>query len=257
MKTTQSCVYSWVYVFPDCEGNNSADMCMSHVRANEGEAALVALESRPSCWEAVSLYWPLTLQFCCRAQSYTRIRPLPLELFRLSLCDNLWIFSVSLFVRVLFKSVSSNCHAALVQESEPKPCHRVKVDFSLSTGDDIYLPTHQPITWHFHTPEEEIRYDMYFIHFSWQKTASAQQLTAVLFSLGPACWLWDYLRRSGQVRKTSKKKGLNGVSVSSLWWLTVVVLCSRLVFCCLWVEVSTAPPPPVLSTLCVFCSARL
>ncbi|XP_026234551.1 glutamine-dependent NAD(+) synthetase isoform X3 [Anabas testudineus] len=58
-------------------------------------------------------------------------------------------------------------------ESEPKPCHRVKVDFSLSTDDDIYLPAHQPITWLFHTPEEEI-------------------------SLGPACWLWDYLRRSGQ-----------------------------------------------------------
>uniref|UniRef100_A0A8C9X2M5 Glutamine-dependent NAD(+) synthetase n=1 Tax=Sander lucioperca TaxID=283035 RepID=A0A8C9X2M5_SANLU len=56
---------------------------------------------------------------------------------------------------------------------EPKPCHRVKVDFSFSSGDDIFLPTHQPITWHFHTPEEEI-------------------------SLGPACWLWDYLRRSGQ-----------------------------------------------------------
>ncbi|KAA8585693.1 hypothetical protein FQN60_004387 [Etheostoma spectabile] len=58
-------------------------------------------------------------------------------------------------------------------EREPKPCHRVKVDFSLSSGDDIFLPTHKPIAWHFHTPEEEI-------------------------SLGPACWLWDYLRRSGQ-----------------------------------------------------------
>ncbi|CAL8379875.1 unnamed protein product [Arctogadus glacialis] len=59
-----------------------------------------------------------------------------------------------------------------------KPCHRVKVDFSLS-GDGVGLPTHQPITWQFHTPEEEI-------------------------SLGPACWLWDYLRRSGQVRPESK-----------------------------------------------------
>uniref|UniRef100_A0A3B4GTH4 Glutamine-dependent NAD(+) synthetase n=1 Tax=Pundamilia nyererei TaxID=303518 RepID=A0A3B4GTH4_9CICH len=58
-------------------------------------------------------------------------------------------------------------------ESDFKPCHRVKVDFSLSGCDDVYLPTHQPIEWHFHTPEEEI-------------------------SLGPACWLWDYLRRSGQ-----------------------------------------------------------
>uniref|UniRef100_A0A673VZ15 Glutamine-dependent NAD(+) synthetase n=1 Tax=Salmo trutta TaxID=8032 RepID=A0A673VZ15_SALTR len=58
-------------------------------------------------------------------------------------------------------------------EYEHKPCHRVKVDFSLSDCDDVYLPTHQPIEWQFHTPEEEI-------------------------SLGPACWLWDYLRRSGQ-----------------------------------------------------------
>ncbi|XP_076012303.1 glutamine-dependent NAD(+) synthetase [Genypterus blacodes] len=63
------------------------------------------------------------------------------------------------------------CHPHM--ELEPKPCHRVKVDFSLSGHNDIYLATHQPITWRFHTPEEEI-------------------------SLGPACWLWDYLRRSGQ-----------------------------------------------------------
>uniref|UniRef100_A0A8C8LQR6 Glutamine-dependent NAD(+) synthetase n=1 Tax=Oncorhynchus tshawytscha TaxID=74940 RepID=A0A8C8LQR6_ONCTS len=58
-------------------------------------------------------------------------------------------------------------------EYEHKPCHRVKLDFSLSDCEDVYLPTHQPIEWQFHTPEEEI-------------------------SLGPACWLWDYLRRSGQ-----------------------------------------------------------
>uniref|UniRef100_A0A671VJA2 Glutamine-dependent NAD(+) synthetase n=1 Tax=Sparus aurata TaxID=8175 RepID=A0A671VJA2_SPAAU len=60
-----------------------------------------------------------------------------------------------------------NCQPNMVRK------HRVKVDFSLSSGDDIYLPTHQPVTWNYHTPEEEI-------------------------SLGPACWLWDYLRRSGQ-----------------------------------------------------------
>ncbi|CAB1339604.1 unnamed protein product [Coregonus sp. 'balchen'] len=63
------------------------------------------------------------------------------------------------------------CHPHV--EFEHKPCHRVKVDFSLSDCEDVYLPTHQPIEWQFHTPEEEI-------------------------SLGPACWLWDYLRRSGQ-----------------------------------------------------------
>ncbi|XP_043995237.1 glutamine-dependent NAD(+) synthetase isoform X2 [Gambusia affinis] len=58
-------------------------------------------------------------------------------------------------------------------EGQQKPCYRIKVDFSLSSSNDVYLPTHQPIQWMFHTPEEEI-------------------------SLGPACWLWDYLRRSGQ-----------------------------------------------------------
>ncbi|KAL4642031.1 glutamine-dependent NAD(+) synthetase [Arapaima gigas] len=60
-----------------------------------------------------------------------------------------------------------------LQESEYRPCHRVKVDFSLSENQDVYFPSHEPIEWRFHSVEEEI-------------------------SLGPACWLWDYLRRSGQ-----------------------------------------------------------
>ncbi|XP_035250990.1 glutamine-dependent NAD(+) synthetase, partial [Anguilla anguilla] len=63
------------------------------------------------------------------------------------------------------------CHPLV--EHECKPVHRLKVNFSLSDARDIYLPSHEPIEWHFHTAEEEI-------------------------SLGPACWLWDYLRRSGQ-----------------------------------------------------------
>uniref|UniRef100_A0A672KMM4 Glutamine-dependent NAD(+) synthetase n=1 Tax=Sinocyclocheilus grahami TaxID=75366 RepID=A0A672KMM4_SINGR len=54
-----------------------------------------------------------------------------------------------------------------------KPYQRIQTDFTLSDCDDRCLPTHQPVEWIFHTPEEEI-------------------------SLGPACWLWDYLRRSGQ-----------------------------------------------------------
>jgi len=51
---------------------------------------------------------------------------------------------------------------------------RVVVDFSLS-GDvkRIGQDPSRPFTWQYHTPEEEIM-------------------------LGPACWLWDYLRRSGQ-----------------------------------------------------------
>uniref|UniRef100_A0A8C7W8K7 Glutamine-dependent NAD(+) synthetase n=1 Tax=Oncorhynchus mykiss TaxID=8022 RepID=A0A8C7W8K7_ONCMY len=50
-----------------------------------------------------------------------------------------------------------HCHPHV--EYEHKPCHRVKVDFSLSDCEDVYLPTHQPIEWQFHTPEEEIRYE--------------------------------------------------------------------------------------------------
>ena len=59
--------------------------------------------------------------------------------------------------------------ALAVADSYP----RIKVDFALSREDDISVPSAEPIEVHYHTPEEEI-------------------------SLGPACWLWDYLRRSGQ-----------------------------------------------------------
>ncbi|KAJ0001575.1 hypothetical protein NQD34_001371 [Periophthalmus magnuspinnatus] len=60
-----------------------------------------------------------------------------------------------------------------------RPCPRVTVDFSLSSSDDVFLPTHDPMDWSFHTAEEEI----------------SNHLSRCL---GPACWLWDYLRRSGQ-----------------------------------------------------------
>uniref|UniRef100_A0A672GNV3 Glutamine-dependent NAD(+) synthetase n=1 Tax=Salarias fasciatus TaxID=181472 RepID=A0A672GNV3_SALFA len=89
--------------------------------------------------------------------------------------------------------------------NEPKPCHRIKVDFSLSSCDDIYLPTHQPVEWLFHTPEEEI-------------------------SLGPACWLWDYLRRSGQAGFLLPLSG--GVDSSS----TACIVHSMCVLLCQAVE---------------------
>ncbi|XP_051797998.1 glutamine-dependent NAD(+) synthetase isoform X1 [Acanthochromis polyacanthus] len=89
--------------------------------------------------------------------------------------------------------------------SEPRHCHRIKVDFSLSNGDDVYLPTQQPIKWHFHTPEEEI-------------------------SLGPACWLWDYLRRSGQAGFLLPLSG--GVDSSS----TACIVHSMCVLLCQAVE---------------------
>ncbi|XP_045414167.1 glutamine-dependent NAD(+) synthetase isoform X4 [Lemur catta] len=53
------------------------------------------------------------------------------------------------------------------------PYPRVKVDFALSCHEDLLEPVSEPIMWKYHSPEEEI-------------------------SLGPACWLWDFLRRSRQ-----------------------------------------------------------
>ncbi|MPC16384.1 putative glutamine-dependent NAD(+) synthetase [Portunus trituberculatus] len=65
--------------------------------------------------------------------------------------------------------VRSRClHAA---QSQAYP--RIQVNFALSNDEDIFLPLSQPIEYTIPTPEEEILY-------------------------GPACWLWDYLRRSGQ-----------------------------------------------------------
>lgn len=50
---------------------------------------------------------------------------------------------------------------------------RVTIEYELSTHQDFYIPVNVPFQWIYHSPEEEI-------------------------ALGPACWLWDYLRRSGQ-----------------------------------------------------------
>ncbi|CAG0914199.1 unnamed protein product [Notodromas monacha] len=51
---------------------------------------------------------------------------------------------------------------------------RIRVDFALSSRDEeISVPPSLPLEWDYYSAEEEI-------------------------SLGPACWLWDYLRRSSQ-----------------------------------------------------------
>lgn len=68
-------------------------------------------------------------------------------------------------IRQYRNAIRSRSHMAAA--STPYP--RVKVDFALSSDKDVFLPTYQPIEWVYHTPEEEI-------------------------ALGPACWLWDYLR---------------------------------------------------------------
>jgi NAD+ synthase (glutamine-hydrolysing) len=58
-----------------------------------------------------------------------------------------------------------------VQASASETAPRIDVDFDL-TVNDVRLAPSQPIEVRYHTPEEEI-------------------------ACGPACWLWDYLRRSG------------------------------------------------------------
>jgi len=59
----------------------------------------------------------------------------------------------------------------MLQASQAEPVPRVSVDFSLTTDDRRAAPTEFAHV-RFHAVEEEIAY-------------------------GPACWLWDYLRRSG------------------------------------------------------------
>ncbi|XP_053305509.1 glutamine-dependent NAD(+) synthetase [Spea bombifrons] len=72
-------------------------------------------------------------------------------------------------VRTYRAHISSRCISA----SRVTPYHRVQVDFSLSHFEDVFTLTSNQIQWKYHSPSEEI-------------------------SLGPACWLWDYLRRSKQ-----------------------------------------------------------
>ncbi len=59
----------------------------------------------------------------------------------------------------------------MVQASQSDPVPRINTDFELTAQDLADSPS-SPIDVTYHTPEEEIAY-------------------------GPACWLWDYLRRSG------------------------------------------------------------
>ncbi|XP_063823288.1 glutamine-dependent NAD(+) synthetase isoform X1 [Ostrinia nubilalis] len=72
-------------------------------------------------------------------------------------------------IRSYRTQIRSRSHLA----ASNKPFPRITVPFALSDDDDVHLTTSPPIDWKYLTPEEEIE-------------------------LGPACWLWDYLRRSGQ-----------------------------------------------------------
>ncbi|CAF0844428.1 unnamed protein product [Brachionus calyciflorus] len=59
----------------------------------------------------------------------------------------------------------------MADKSQPYP--RIIIDFSLAINEQLLVPCSQPIQWKYHSAMEEI-------------------------ALGPACWLWDYLRRSKQ-----------------------------------------------------------
>ncbi|XP_046583334.1 LOW QUALITY PROTEIN: glutamine-dependent NAD(+) synthetase-like [Haliotis rubra] len=73
-------------------------------------------------------------------------------------------------IRMFKNSIRSRSESASLAPIYP----RVTVDFSLSDGEEYNLkPVTDPVEPHRHSAEEEI-------------------------SLGPACWLWDYLRRSRQ-----------------------------------------------------------
>ncbi|KAI5101338.1 glutamine-dependent NAD(+) synthetase, partial [Silurus meridionalis] len=85
--------------------------------------------------------------------------------------DDVEVLTATLDIEDVRSYRGERCHPHM--DYEHKPYERIKVDFSLSDCKDTFLPTHQAVDWVFHTPQEEI-------------------------SLGPACWLWDYLRRSGQ-----------------------------------------------------------
>ncbi|XP_060033251.1 glutamine-dependent NAD(+) synthetase [Erinaceus europaeus] len=72
-------------------------------------------------------------------------------------------------VRTYRAEISSRNLAA----SRVSPYPRVKVDFALSSREDLGEQLTEPVEWSYHSLGEEV-------------------------SLGPACWLWDFLRRSRQ-----------------------------------------------------------
>ncbi|KAK7912854.1 hypothetical protein WMY93_013065 [Mugilogobius chulae] len=85
------------------------------------------------------------------------------------------------------------CHPHL--ENGLKPCHRVKMDFSLSSLDDT-------------------------------SSRFTNQSIGATTHLGPACWLWDYLRRSGQAGfLLPLSGGLDSSSTASIVFSMCVQIC--------------------------------
>ncbi|XP_017869057.1 PREDICTED: probable glutamine-dependent NAD(+) synthetase [Drosophila arizonae] len=72
-------------------------------------------------------------------------------------------------IRAYRVSLRSRCSSAAGAVDYP----RIRCDFEMSTHNDIFKAATPTLHFTYSSPEEEIE-------------------------LGPACWLWDYLRRSGQ-----------------------------------------------------------
>ena len=68
-----------------------------------------------------------------------------------------------------FRGISGNIGSRHLRSEQYT---RIIVDFAVTHDDSLIIPTSPKINPRYHTPQEEI-------------------------ALGPACWLWDYLRRSG------------------------------------------------------------
>ena len=76
------------------------------------------------------------------------------------------------YLRYSPRSYRNMCRSRSLRGASGVRYPRVQLDYALSQPGH-YLPATPSFQWQYHAPEEEIL-------------------------LGPACWLWDYLRRSGQ-----------------------------------------------------------
>lgn len=81
-----------------------------------------------------------------------------------------------------------------MQAAKADPYKRIDAPIRLSAGGhvaDFHQRTSPKIEVFYHSPEEEIAYGQLF------DAIQAQiQINLQYCRFGPACWLWDYLRRS-------------------------------------------------------------
>lgn len=97
-------------------------------------------------------------------------------------------------IRSYRANLRSRSHLAASSPAYP----RIFVDYSLSRENDISVPSCEPIEWLYHSPEEEIALGIHIYYNNITIVSSRNFQQFLINFIGPACWLWDYLRRSGQ-----------------------------------------------------------